>query len=40
YSVVAQKWPNFQMTRIATPADIYPVFRQLFARQPAARKSA
>ncbi len=25
---------NFQMTRIARPADIYPVFRKLFARQP------
>lgn len=25
--------PNFQMTRIARPADIYPVFRKLFARQ-------
>ena len=41
YSRVELKWPNFQMSRIATPADIYPVFRQLFARQPApARKSA
>ncbi|MFK0691358.1 YeaH/YhbH family protein [Mesorhizobium sp. IMUNJ 23033] len=41
YSRVDLKWPNFQMSRIATPADIYPVFRRLFARQPApARKSA
>jgi uncharacterized sporulation protein YeaH/YhbH (DUF444 family) len=24
--------PNFQMTRISRPADIYPVFRKLFAR--------
>lgn len=41
YSRVELKWPNFQMSRIATPADIYPVFRRLFARQPApARKSA
>ncbi|OOG74789.1 hypothetical protein B0E45_05155 [Sinorhizobium sp. A49] len=24
--------PNFQMTRVARPADIYPVFRKLFAR--------
>ena len=23
---------NFQMTRISRPADIYPVFRKLFAR--------
>lgn len=40
YSTVEAKWPNFQMSRIATPADIYPVFRRLFARQPAVRKSA
>ncbi|TGQ39748.1 MULTISPECIES: YeaH/YhbH family protein [unclassified Mesorhizobium] len=40
YSVVNQKWPNFQMSRIANAADIYPVFRQLFARQPALQKSA
>ncbi|WP_309083345.1 YeaH/YhbH family protein [Chelativorans sp.] len=35
YRSVGEKWPNFQMTRIARPADIYPVFRRLFARQPA-----
>ncbi|WP_296746344.1 YeaH/YhbH family protein [Mesorhizobium sp.] len=41
YRAVEEKWPNFQMKRIAAPADIYPVFRQLFSRQPAAiRKSA
>ncbi|MBZ9796428.1 YeaH/YhbH family protein [Mesorhizobium sp. ES1-4] len=40
YSTVDGKWPNFQMKRIAAPADIYPVFRELFARQPALRKSA
>ncbi|WP_173935041.1 YeaH/YhbH family protein [Chelativorans sp. Marseille-P2723] len=34
YRTVGEKWPNFQMTRIARPADIYPVFRQLFSRQP------
>ena len=33
-------WPNFQMTRIAKPADIYPVFRELFAKQPAPAKRA
>jgi uncharacterized protein len=33
YRTVGEKWPNFQMTRIARPADIYPVFRKLFARQ-------
>ncbi len=40
YSAVKQKWPNFQMSRIATPADIYPVFRRLFTKQPAPRASA
>jgi uncharacterized sporulation protein YeaH/YhbH (DUF444 family) len=40
YNAVDGKWPNFQMRRIAAPADIYPVFRELFARQPALRKSA
>ncbi|WP_217572832.1 YeaH/YhbH family protein [Mesorhizobium sp. GbtcB19] len=40
YNAVDQKWPNFQMRRIAAPADIYPVFRELFARQPDLRKSA
>ncbi|WP_163267264.1 YeaH/YhbH family protein [Chelativorans alearense] len=34
YRTVGANWPNFQMTRIARPADIYPVFRKLFARQP------
>ncbi|OCJ17750.1 hypothetical protein A6U87_02100 [Rhizobium sp. AC44/96] len=29
--------PNFQMARIARPANIYPVFRRLFTRQPAVR---
>ncbi|WP_439924410.1 YeaH/YhbH family protein [Nitrobacter sp. JJSN] len=33
YSSVTENWPNFQMTRIAKAADIYPVFRQLFTRQ-------
>jgi len=35
YRMVGEKWPNFQMTRIARPSDIYPVFRKLFARQSA-----
>lgn len=34
YRTVGESWPNFQMARIARPADIYPVFRKLFARQP------
>ncbi|MBZ9708094.1 YeaH/YhbH family protein [Mesorhizobium sp. B3-2-1] len=40
YSAIESNWPNFQMSRIATAADIYPVFRRLFAKQPALRKSA
>jgi uncharacterized sporulation protein YeaH/YhbH (DUF444 family) len=39
YNTVKLKWPNFQMSRIAAAADIYPVFRQLFARQPVPQKS-
>jgi uncharacterized sporulation protein YeaH/YhbH (DUF444 family) len=38
YRQVSDRWPNFQMTRIAKPADIYPVFRQLFAKQPSGQK--
>jgi uncharacterized sporulation protein YeaH/YhbH (DUF444 family) len=38
YRLVADKWPNFQMTRIARPADIYPVFHRLFAKQPASNR--
>ena len=34
YRAIEEKWPNFQMSRIARPADIYPVFRRLFAKQP------
>jgi uncharacterized sporulation protein YeaH/YhbH (DUF444 family) len=40
YSEIDVRWPNFQMSRIATPADIYPVFRQLFGRQLAPLKRA
>lgn len=32
YRTVTEQWPNFAMKRIATPADIYPVFRELFAK--------
>lgn len=35
YRAISDKWKNFQMSRIAKPADIYPVFRRLFAKQPA-----
>ncbi|MBB3317976.1 MULTISPECIES: YeaH/YhbH family protein [unclassified Rhizobium] len=37
YRTVDGAIPNFQMTRISKPADIYPVFRKLFTRQPAVR---
>ena len=31
YKKVSQVWGNFAMKRIASPGDIYPVFRELFA---------
>jgi uncharacterized protein len=37
YRTVAERWPNFAMKRIARAADIYPVFRELFARKTEAR---
>ncbi|MEK1887741.1 MAG: YeaH/YhbH family protein [Phyllobacterium sp.] len=39
YRQVGENWRNFQMTRIAKPGDIYPVFRQLFAKQPSSAKN-
>lgn len=33
YRRVSAAWPNFAMKRIATPADIYPVLHELFARK-------
>ena len=33
YQRVASDWANFEMKRIARPGDIYPVFRELFARE-------
>ncbi|MDJ0949857.1 MAG: YeaH/YhbH family protein [Alphaproteobacteria bacterium] len=33
YRTVGEAWPNFAMKRIAKPGDIYPVFRELFAKQ-------
>lgn len=38
YLAVKDKWRNFDMSRIARASDIYPVFRQLFTRQPAAQR--
>ncbi|MDI7861188.1 YeaH/YhbH family protein [Rhizobiaceae bacterium n13] len=32
YRQVSERWTNFQMTRIARPSDIYPVFHKLFAK--------
>jgi hypothetical protein len=33
YQQVAGDWSNFAMKRVADPGDIYPVFRELFAKQ-------
>jgi len=35
YRSIGNDWPNFEMKRIASPADIYPVFRELFSRDHA-----
>ncbi len=32
YRTFAAAWPHFAQTRIASPADIFPVFRELFAK--------
>nr|WP_269106466.1 YeaH/YhbH family protein [Massilia sp. TS11] len=34
YSEVQEQFANFAMQKIVTPADIYPVFRELFKKQP------
>ncbi|TFW14968.1 YeaH/YhbH family protein [Duganella callida] len=34
YAQVPEYHPNFAMQKIVTPADIYPVFRELFKKQP------
>jgi uncharacterized sporulation protein YeaH/YhbH (DUF444 family) len=34
YAEVAGTHANFAMQKIVTPADIYPVFRELFKKQP------
>ncbi|UCI08799.1 YeaH/YhbH family protein [Mesorhizobium sp. B1-1-8] len=39
YKVVKERWPNFAISRIATAADIYPVFRKLFTRSLELQKS-
>lgn len=35
YRGVAEEWPNFVTKRIAKPADIFPVFHELFKKQDA-----
>lgn len=40
YRTVSDRWPNFQMTRIARPSDIYPVFHKLFAKHQDQSKGA
>ena len=35
YRTVAKRWDNFATKRIAKPSDIFPVFRELFARDRA-----
>ncbi|RKQ55492.1 hypothetical protein C8E02_2874 [Vogesella indigofera] len=37
YLKVAEHYKHFAMQKIGSPADIYPVFRELFKRQPATR---
>ena len=39
YRSVAGRWPNFAMKRIAEATDIYPVFRELFAKKPGSMHS-
>ncbi|MBS0470884.1 MAG: YeaH/YhbH family protein [Proteobacteria bacterium] len=36
YRTVAEEWDNFETKRIAKPADIFPVFRELFKKTEAA----
>jgi uncharacterized sporulation protein YeaH/YhbH (DUF444 family) len=37
YQALLRDWPNFSMKHVATRADIYPVFRELFAKQDSQR---
>jgi len=37
YKQVGERWKNFAMKRIARPGDIYPVFRELFAKHREAK---
>ena len=36
YRTVAEQWPNFATKRISKPADIFPVFRELFKKAESA----
>ena len=40
YRTVAEAWSNFAMKRISKPGDIYPVFRELFAKSPEKKTAA
>ena len=39
YRTVAKQWKNFATKRIAKPQDIFPVFRELFAKESAEAKA-
>jgi hypothetical protein len=39
YRTVAKQWKNFATKRIAKPQDIFPVFRELFAKESAEAKT-
>lgn len=38
YEELAQSEEHFAMARVASPADIYPVFRELFAADASSRE--
>ncbi len=40
YSDLAENWPNFAARHVASRADIYPVFRELFARRDIAGEAS
>ena len=40
YTAAAEAHPHFAMRKVATPAQIYPVFRDLFKKEPAAHEHA
>ena len=36
YRNVNERWPNFEMLRVAEQADVYPMFSKLFAKREGA----